>query len=316
MPVDRPSEPVGEARAGAPSPARASSSSTAAIRLARVDPPTTTACGTHAGHPAVPGSHACASTNAGLDRRLATHLLLATCATGARRRRRDPPDGPAFPRRQGVRSCSLLCAHTREDADVIRRPKLPWFSPNRASVLARSLLAAGPMQECQPSPLQCRIHEAREVVPPQCAGDDAAALGAEQASSAGAERGPRGRSRDTGSYASPGSQMPRARTKAGVEPPLASVALVANLETLGVVGAPSRMPTSSELRFAMNSGATPGPTPRSRRVLADRLTCDAQQALRRCRSHSPSGHQPRPPIPSPMDDKHEQAVAPEARHLA
>ena len=170
----------------------------------------------------------------------------------------------------------------------------PGFRQNRASVLARSLLAAGPMQECQPSPLQCRIHEAREVLPPQCAGDDAAALGAEQASSAGAERGPRGRSRDTGSYASPGSQDARARTKAGVEPPLASVALVANLETLGVVGAPSRMPTSSELRFAMNSGATPGPTPRSRRVLADRLTCDAQQALRRCRSHSPSGHQPTP----------------------
>ena len=30
------------------------------------------------------------------------------------------------------------------------------------------------------------------------------------------------------------------------------------------------------------------------KVLADRLTCDAQQALRRCRSHSPSGHQPTP----------------------
>ena len=28
------------------------------------------------------------------------------------------------------------------------------------------------------------------------------------------------------------------------------------------------------------------------KVLADRLTCDAQQALRHCRSHSPSGHQP------------------------
>jgi hypothetical protein len=26
-------------------------------------------------------------------------------------------------------------------------------------VLAHSLLAAGPMQECHPSPLQCRIHE-------------------------------------------------------------------------------------------------------------------------------------------------------------
>ena len=27
-------------------------------------------------------------------------------------------------------------------------------------------------------------------------------------------------------------------------------------------------------------------------VLADRLACDAKQALRRCRSHSPSGHEP------------------------
>ncbi len=38
-------------------------------------------------------------------------------------------------------------------------------------------------------------HEARAVLPPPCAGDDAAALGAEQPSRAGAERGPRGRSR-------------------------------------------------------------------------------------------------------------------------
>ena len=38
-------------------------------------------------------------------------------------------------------------------------------------------------------------HEARAVSPPPCAGDDAAALGAEQSSRAGAERGPRGRSR-------------------------------------------------------------------------------------------------------------------------
>jgi hypothetical protein len=30
------------------------------------------------------------------------------------------------------------------------------------------------------------------------------------------------------------------------------------------------------------------------KVLADRLTRDEQQALRRCRSHSPSGHQPKP----------------------
>jgi hypothetical protein len=56
----------------------------------------------------------------------------------------------------------------------------------------------------------------------------------------------------------------------------------------------SRMSTSSELRFVMKSGATPAPTPRSRRCLRTRLTRDGQQALRRCRSHSPSGHQSEP----------------------
>jgi hypothetical protein len=59
-----------------------------------------------------------------------------------------------------------------------------------------------------------------------------------------------------------------------------------------VVGAPSRMPTSSELCFAINSGAASGVDGGSPKALADRVTCDGQQALRRCRSHSPSGHQP------------------------
>ena len=70
--------------------------------------------------------------------------------------------------------------------------------------------------------------------------------------------------------------------------------LIASCETLGAGGPQPRMPTSSELRFAMNSGATPAPTPRFTKMLADHLTCNAQQALRRCRSHSPSGHQPTP----------------------
>jgi hypothetical protein len=73
---------------------------------------------------------------------------------------------------------------------------------------------------------------------------------------------------------------------------LAAAPLLANLGTLGVVGAPSRMPTSSELRFVMKSGATPAPHSAVTKVLADRLTREGQQALRRCRSHSPSGHQP------------------------
>jgi hypothetical protein len=50
-----------------------------------------------------------------------------------------------------------------------------------------------------------------------------------------------------------------------------------------------RMSTSSELRFVMKSGATPAPTPRSRRCLRTRLTRDGQQALRRCRSQVADG---------------------------
>ena len=46
-----------------------------------------------------------------------------------------------------------------------------------------------------PTSRDCSVHEARAVLRPPCAGDDAAALSAEQPSRAGAERGPRGRSR-------------------------------------------------------------------------------------------------------------------------
>jgi hypothetical protein len=70
---------------------------------------------------------------------------------------------------------------------------------------------------------------------------------------------------DTGSHAA--AAKTRANTKAGVGPAFTSDVLLANLETLGVVGPQPRFPTSSELRFAMNSVATPAPTPRSPRCL-------------------------------------------------
>jgi hypothetical protein len=41
-------------------------------------------------------------------------------------------------------------------------------------------------------------------------------------------------------------------------------------------------------------GYDAGPDSTVTKVLADRLTHDGQQALRRCRSHSPNGHQPKP----------------------
>jgi hypothetical protein len=54
---------------------------------------------------------------------------------------------------------------------------------------------------------QCPSHEARGVSPPPCARDDAAALGAEQPSRTGAERGPRGRSRTNSATRSTGVGM-------------------------------------------------------------------------------------------------------------
>jgi hypothetical protein len=61
--------------------------------------------------------------------------------------------------------------------------------------------------------------------------------------------------------------MPEARTKqsSGARPKRSL--LLANLRTLGVVGAQLRGATSSELRFRMNSGATPAPTMRAGRHL-------------------------------------------------
>jgi hypothetical protein len=54
------------------------------------------------------------------------------------------------------------------------------------------------------------------------------------------------------------------------------------------------MPTSSETRFVIEVGCDAGAHSVVTKVLADRLTRNEQQALRRCRSHSPSGHQPEP----------------------
>ena len=71
--------------------------------------------------------------------------------------------------------------------------------------------------------------------------------------------------RDTGSHA-PRSSDARPNVNAGVAALDARDPRFANLETLA--GGPlPRMPTGSELRFAMNSGATPAPTQRSQRCL-------------------------------------------------
>ena len=61
--------------------------------------------------------------------------------------------------------------------------------------------------------------------------------------------------------------MPVPTSNQGAESKRSLVPLLANLETLGAGGPQPQMPTSSELRFAMNSGATSAPTPRSRRCL-------------------------------------------------
>ena len=59
--------------------------------------------------------------------------------------------------------------------------------------------------------------------------------------------------------------------------------LVANLGMLGVGGA-----------LCHEVGCDAGAYFVVTKVLADPLTRGGQQALRRCRSHSPSGHQPEP----------------------
>ena len=53
-------------------------------------------------------------------------------------------------------------------------------------------------------------------------------------------------------------------------------------------------PDADELGVALchELGCDAGADSAVTKVRADRLTCDAQQGLRRCRSHSPSGHQP------------------------
>ncbi len=84
----------------------------------------------------------------------------------------------------------------------------------------------------------------------------------------------------------------RARRQGRVSTPTRDL-LVANLGTLGVVGAHPRMPTSAEFCFGMNSDVTLAGTAVAK-VLADRLTRAGQQAARRRRSHRPSRRQLEP----------------------
>jgi len=62
----------------------------------------------------------------------ATHPLfgnLATLVVDDRRRLSRISARTCFPRQQGGRASSLVCAHLREDADVTGRLELPWISP-------------------------------------------------------------------------------------------------------------------------------------------------------------------------------------------
>lgn len=72
------------------------------------------------------------STNAGLDSDCAPYLQVA--GLGYRVSSIARPSvvvvlRPSFPAKQGRRAFSLVSADMREDADVIRRPEPPWFSP-------------------------------------------------------------------------------------------------------------------------------------------------------------------------------------------
>jgi hypothetical protein len=64
-----------------------------------------------------------------------------------------------------------------------------------------------------------------------------------------------------------GNHEHRADPETGLANPDESDALTANLGTLGVRGAPSRMSTKLGFRFVMNSGGTPTATARSRKCL-------------------------------------------------
>ena len=84
------------------------------------------------------------------------HAVLADRGQAASPVRGRPPPGTECD--PGVAGDSRPDARATMNAGLGREHGLRLASrQNRASVLARSLLAAGPMQECQPSPLQCRI---------------------------------------------------------------------------------------------------------------------------------------------------------------
>jgi hypothetical protein len=94
--------------------------------------------------------------------------------------------------------------------------------------------------------------------------------------------------------------------KAGVGPPPAINVLLANLGTLGVVGLPSQMPTSSELRFAYELGCDAGADSAVTEVLADRVTRGEQQALAAVALIVRADTSPSRPISSPMDGQQER----------
>ena len=86
----------------------------------------------------------------------------------------------------------------------------------------------------------------------------------------------------------------RADGKAGLSPKRPIDLLIANLGTLGVGRCSVEDVDELGVVLCHELGCDAGADSAVTKVLADRLTRDGQQALRRCRSHSPSGHQPKP----------------------
>ena len=68
-------------------------------------------------------------------------------ASSAGRRRGRSGRSPGFPRQQGACASSLVCPHLTEDADVIGRPELPWFSPNSGIAVSSTVRPSGGIGE-------------------------------------------------------------------------------------------------------------------------------------------------------------------------
>jgi hypothetical protein len=82
--------------------------------------------------------------------------------------------------------------------------------------------------------------------------------------------------------------------KAGLGSGFSSDVLVAKLETHRAVGRPVGFADQLGVPLWRELGCDASAYSAVTKVLADRMTRDGQQALRRCRSHSPSGHQSEP----------------------